>query len=181
VVVAVELTTASPPLTEKIFEGVVVAMPTLPSERIFKRSVPPVEKLRVSAAEDHIPVSRSLVNVYEGAPAEPPFTVSTDTERPLENVEVAAEVFRSEPPVIVRPLAAARLVPLMPPEKVLVAVPVFKIEPPVTLSPFAETRPPPATERPELAHVEVAVPEVWMVLVAVTPESETLPANSASP
>ena len=102
-------------------------------------------------------------------------------EIPPENVEVAVEVLRMEPPVIVSPREAEREVAPIPPEKVEVAVPVFSIEPPVRVRPLALTSPPPATERPELAQVEVAVPVVTIVEVAVIPAIFKSPAISASP
>ena len=75
---------------------------------------------------------------------------------PPENVEVAVEVLSSEPPVIVSPSEAERLVAPIPPENVEVAVDVFNMEPAVTVSPPEDASPPPATESPALANVEVA-------------------------
>ena len=55
------------------------------------------------------------------------------------------------------------------------------IEPPVIVSPLEVANPPPATESPEEAQVEVAVPEVTIVLVAISPDNERLPENSPVP
>ena len=57
--------------TERSAHGEVEATPTLPPEVTRKRSLPPVEKLRVSAVEDHMPVFGSPENVKAGAPAVP--------------------------------------------------------------------------------------------------------------
>lgn len=59
------------PAMERIFVGVVVPTPTLPAESMRKRSEPAVERLRVSAADDHIPLFVSPVNAIPGAPTEP--------------------------------------------------------------------------------------------------------------
>ena len=77
-------------------------------------------------------------------------------EIPPENVEVAVEVLRMEPPVIVSPREAEREVAPIPPENVEVAVDVFNIEPPVIVNPKLEANPPPATVNPEFVNVEVA-------------------------
>ena len=68
-----------------------------------------------------------------------------------------------------------------PPEKVEVETELEVIAPPVRVRPWEEARPPPATESPEEAQVEVAVPEVTIVLVAISPDNERLPENSPVP
>ena len=52
-------------------EAVRLEIFTTPEELILKRDVPPVEKLRVSAVEDQMPVLGSPENVKAGAPAVP--------------------------------------------------------------------------------------------------------------
>ncbi len=79
------------------------------------------------------------------------------------------EIWRSPPAII------------SPPLNVEVAVEVLRIPPPVIVSPREETSPPPATERPPEAQVEVAEPVVTMVLVAVSPARERLPEIKAFP
>ena len=106
--------------------------------------------------------------------------------KPFERVEVAPEVRRSEPPVMVTPLADERppLVEIaMPPEKVEVAVlvmfsmPEERMEPPVMVRPEADERPPLVrTERPPVKVLVALFDWEMEPAVIVTPPVEERPA-----
>ena len=97
---------------------------------------------------------------------------------PPEKVEVADDVFKIEPPVMVRPCEREAEVPARPPEKVDVAVLVFKREPAVIVRPADEESPAVAIP-PE--KVDVPVESEMMVPVAVKPATFKLPENRPSP